>query len=261
MYISISISISISLSLSIHVYLYLSIYLSIFLSIYIYTYIPIYLYISIYLSIYLLFYLSIYASMYLCISVSMYLCIYVSMYLCIYVSMYLCICVSMYLYIYGEREAGVRALPPEHLPQPRLRAVLVWGSGFRVQGLAGPPDAAFSSHATWDDNGSNAPSEGPRCSAMLGARPFNRGSPVVVEGGECGGRRVSASERRGSRLKGFKDFYLKAKAKIWPCLTYMCHIRSTADTHTPYVYFSSEQRGRTPTDTPLPAWSFFPWQQ
>jgi len=27
---------------------------------------------------------------------------------------------------------------------------------------------------------------------------------------------LSASERRGSNLKGFKDFNLKAKARIWP---------------------------------------------
>ena len=26
----------------------------------------------------------------------------------------------------------------------------------------------------------------------------------------------------------FKDFCLKAKARIWPGLSYMCHIRSTA---------------------------------
>jgi len=35
---------------------------------------------------------------------------------------------------------------------------------------------------------------------------------------------VAASERRGNSLKG----YLRAKASIWPWLSYMCHIRSTA---------------------------------
>jgi len=33
------------------------------------------------------------------------------------------------------------------------------------------------------------------------------------------------SERRGNTLKGFKDLYLRAKARIWP---YMCHIRLKA---------------------------------
>ena len=37
------------------------------------------------------------------------------------------------------------------------------------------------------------------------------------------------SKRRGINLKGLQDFYLKAKARIWPWLSYMCHIRSTAD--------------------------------
>ena len=27
--------------------------------------------------------------------------------------------------------------------------------------------------------------------------------------------------------------YLKAKARSWPCLSYMCHVRSTADHRTP----------------------------
>jgi len=35
----------------------------------------------------------------------------------------------------------------------------------------------------------------------------------------------TASERRGNNLKGFKHFYLEAKARIWPWLAYMCHIR------------------------------------
>jgi len=38
----------------------------------------------------------------------------------------------------------------------------------------------------------------------------------------------SACERRGTNLTGFMDLYLKAKAIIWPWLSYMCHIRSTA---------------------------------
>ena len=39
---------------------------------------------------------------------------------------------------------------------------------------------------------------------------------------------LAASERRGNTCKGFKDFYLKVKARICPGLSYMCHIRSTA---------------------------------
>ena len=34
---------------------------------------------------------------------------------------------------------------------------------------------------------------------------------------------VAASERRGNNLKGLKDLYLKAKAKIWPRLSYVPH--------------------------------------
>jgi len=40
--------------------------------------------------------------------------------------------------------------------------------------------------------------------------------------------RRTASERRGDNLKGFEGFYLKAKARIWPGLSYVCQIRSTA---------------------------------
>ena len=36
------------------------------------------------------------------------------------------------------------------------------------------------------------------------------------------------SERRGNNLKGFTDFNLKAEARIWPWLSYMCHICSKA---------------------------------
>ena len=37
-----------------------------------------------------------------------------------------------------------------------------------------------------------------------------------------------AAEPRGNEIKGFKSFYLKAKARIWSRLSFMCHIRSTA---------------------------------
>ena len=38
----------------------------------------------------------------------------------------------------------------------------------------------------------------------------------------------SDCERRGNTLEGYNDFSLKSKARIWPCLSYMCHIRSIA---------------------------------
>ena len=37
-----------------------------------------------------------------------------------------------------------------------------------------------------------------------------------------------ASERTRNNLKKYKDYYLKAKARIWPGLSHMCHIRSTS---------------------------------
>ena len=36
----------------------------------------------------------------------------------------------------------------------------------------------------------------------------------------------AGAERRGNHLRGFEDFYLNARARIWPRLSYM---RSTAD--------------------------------
>jgi len=35
----------------------------------------------------------------------------------------------------------------------------------------------------------------------------------------------TATERKRNNFKDVKDFYLKAKARIWPGLSYMCHIR------------------------------------
>ena len=53
---------------------------------------------------------------------------------------------------------------------------------------------------------------------------FNGLTSCVVLGRECihhtavaaASFACTASERRGNNLKGFKDFYLKAKARIWP---------------------------------------------
>ena len=36
-----------------------------------------------------------------------------------------------------------------------------------------------------------------------------------------------ASEQRVNNVKGFQDLYLKAKARIWPRLCYVCRVRST----------------------------------
>jgi len=41
-----------------------------------------------------------------------------------------------------------------------------------------------------------------------------------------GGQSVAAAERRGNNLKGLKDFNLKAKAIIWPWLSYTCQLCS-----------------------------------
>ena len=38
-----------------------------------------------------------------------------------------------------------------------------------------------------------------------------------------------ASQRSRDNLKRFQDFHLNAKARIWPRLPYMCHIRSTSE--------------------------------
>ena len=70
----------------------------------------------------------------------------------------------------------------------------------------------------------------------LGPWEYAQG-PIVVPGG---GGAVSyerhtpvtptASDRRRNILQRFRDFYLQAKARIWPCLSCMCHICSTAVT-------------------------------
>ena len=40
--------------------------------------------------------------------------------------------------------------------------------------------------------------------------------------------RGTAFERSGNTLKRYKRFYLEAKARMWPWLSYLCHIRSKA---------------------------------
>ena len=39
---------------------------------------------------------------------------------------------------------------------------------------------------------------------------------------------LSASERSGDKVNGFKDLHMKAKSRIWPCLSCISHIRSIA---------------------------------
>ena len=45
----------------------------------------------------------------------------------------------------------------------------------------------------------------------------------------------SVAEQRGNNLKYFRDFYLYIKAIIWPWLSCMYHIRSTAVIYVPYL--------------------------
>jgi len=40
---------------------------------------------------------------------------------------------------------------------------------------------------------------------------------------------ASPCERKENNVNGFKGFYLEADARTWPRLSYVCHIRSTAD--------------------------------
>jgi len=63
---------------------------------------------------------------------------------------------------------------------------------------------------------------------LPGSQGQNLAVPVVYVARQCGGHSGTsrapsaassagtASERRGNTLTGFKDFYLKAKARIWP---------------------------------------------
>ena len=39
---------------------------------------------------------------------------------------------------------------------------------------------------------------------------------------------LAASEPRGNNFKGCEDFYLKAKARVWPGSSLMSHIRQTS---------------------------------
>ena len=52
-------------------------------------------------------------------------------------------------------------------------------------------------------------------------------------------------ERRVNNLKVSRDFYLEAKARIWPWLSYMCHIGSTAA-------YESRRRMLRPSGQPVP---------
>ena len=38
-----------------------------------------------------------------------------------------------------------------------------------------------------------------------------------------------------SNLQSFEDSHLQAKARIWPWLSYVCHIRTTTDQHSLYA--------------------------
>jgi len=56
---------------------------------------------------------------------------------------------------------------------------------------------------------------------LKGCLPLMQGfeEELVVQGMHMlftGDKGKAAAERRGNNLKGLKDFYLKAKARIWP---------------------------------------------
>jgi len=62
-----------------------------------------------------------------------------------------------------------------------------------------------------------------------------RSEAAEAQGDEESSPAEAASERNGNNLKGFNDFYLNAKARIWPWLSqariwtwlsYMCRFRS-----------------------------------
>jgi len=57
--------------------------------------------------------------------------------------------------------------------------------------------------------------------------PLVRGSGRVRGAGPLRPLEAAASKRRANDINRFKDFHLTAKARIWPWLSYMCHIRST----------------------------------
>jgi len=52
-------------------------------------------------------------------------------------------------------------------------------------------------------------------------------TPLPTQGRAFSSFRTPPTERRGNNLNRGKNFYLEAKARIWPRLSYMCHIRST----------------------------------
>ena len=70
--------------------------------------------------------------------------------------------------------------------------------------------------------------------------------------------RLVAPERRGDNFKHRKHYYSKGKAGIWPRLSYLCHIRSTAvgvrATLPPLIHMVSGLRF-LPSPPPASAWS------
>jgi len=52
------------------------------------------------------------------------------------------------------------------------------------------------------------------------------------------------SERKGNTLKGSQGLYRKAKARICPWLSYMCHIRSTVDPSQPPTQLATREFDR-----------------
>ena len=63
---------------------------------------------------------------------------------------------------------------------------------------------------------------------------FGKISKVMLSGG--GSCQQAASERRGNTVKRFKNFYLEAKASIWPWLSWMCHVGSTVGVQISHLF-------------------------
>jgi hypothetical protein len=64
----------------------------------------------------------------------------------------------------------------------------------------------------------------------------------MYRGGDKAGHaeRCAASERRGNNFKGLQPFDLKFKARVWPGTSYVCHIRSIAESHPGAVKLATE---------------------
>jgi len=104
-----------------------------------------------------------------------------------------------------------------------LDRFMVYGVGFRVCGSEPRPGQSSVRHAASERTGNNL-FQGP-----LPEKPRPQSGRDCLMCAEFAGvaprLRHAAAEQGGDNLKGFDDFYLKAKAIIWPWLPYVCRIR------------------------------------